>query len=190
MEKSPIIFNGSYFSKKPSGISVVSEELAKSFNQESMSLFAPFKVGNSKFYKLEKSFYPENGFKAHLRRLYWNQFKLSKIIKDNKDSILFSPLPEAPIIKGIKSVVLVHDLLPRRMKCNLPISLYHYIYIPMVVKFASKVICNSSKTAYEVSKNLKVPDQKIEVIKLGIKRDKFIPYNFNRELKSSHFFYV
>ena len=51
----------------------------------------------------------------------------------------------------------------------------------MVVKFASKVICNSSKTAYEVSKNLKVPDQKIEVIKLGIKRDKFIPYNFKRD---------
>ena len=116
MEESPIIFNGSYFSEKPSGISVVSQALAISFQTRKISLYAPFKVGNSKFYKLPKSFYPEYGFKAHLKRLNWNQFKLSKIIKKNKDSILFSPLPEAPITKGIKSVVLVHDLLPLRIK--------------------------------------------------------------------------
>ena len=96
MKESQIIFNGSYFSEKPSGISVVSQQLAKSFKQEILSLYAPFKVGNSKFYKLPKSFYPEYGFKAHLRRLNWNQFKLSKIIKNNKNSILFSPLPEVP----------------------------------------------------------------------------------------------
>ena len=130
MEESPIIFNGSYFSKKPTGISVVSEQLAISFKQEQISLYAPFKVGDSKYYKLPKSFYPEYGFKAHLRRLSWNQFKLAKLVKRKKDSILFSPLPEAPISQGIKSVVLIHDLLPLRMKCSLPLSLYHYYYIP------------------------------------------------------------
>ena len=59
-----------------------------------------------------------------------------KVIEDiafvknyNKNSILFSPLPEAPITKGIRSVILVHDLLPLRIKCSLPLSLYHYFYV-------------------------------------------------------------
>ena len=181
MEESPIIFNGSYFSEKPSGISVVSQQLAKSFKQENLSLYAPFKVGDSKFYQLPKSFYPEYGFKAHLRRLSWNQFKLSKIIKKKRNSILFSPFPEAPICKGIRSVVLIHDLLPLRMKCSLPLFLYHYFYIPLVVKNASKVICNSSTTAKEVSKKLKVPYKKLEVIKLGFDKSNFLPLGLKRE---------
>ena len=180
MKENPIIFNGSYFSEKPSGISVVSEQLAKSFKQENLSLYAPFKVGNSKFHKLPKSFYPEYGFKAHLRRLNWNQFKLAKIIK-RRDSILFSPLPEAPIVKGIRSVVLIHDLLPLRMKCSLPLSLYHHFYVPLVAKNASKVICNSSTTAEEVSKKLKVPFEKLEVIKLGFDKSNFIALGLKRE---------
>ena len=89
MLKNRIIFNGSYFSKKPTGISVVSQQLAISFKQELISLYAPFKVGDSEFYRLPKSFYPENGFNAHFKRLIWNQFKLQKILKHNKDSILF-----------------------------------------------------------------------------------------------------
>ena len=181
MEESRIIFNGSYFSEKPSGISVVSQALASSLKQEKISLYAPFKVGNSKFYSLPKSFCPEYGLKAHLKRLNWNQFKLSKIIKKNKDSILFSPLPEAPISKDIRSVVLVHDLLPLRLKCNLPLSLYHRFYVPLVVKNASKVICNSLTTANEVSKKLRVPHKKIEVIKLGFNKSKFVALGIKRE---------
>ena len=181
MEESRIIFNGSYFSEKPSGISVVSQELALSFKQEKISLYAPFKVGHSKFNILPKSFCPEYGFKAHLKRLNWNQFKLSKIIKKNRDSILFSPLPEAPINKGIRSVVLVHDLLPLRLKCNLPLSLYHHFYVPLVLKNASKVICNSLTTANEVSKKLKVPYKKLEVIKLGFNKSKFFDLGLKRE---------
>ena len=181
MKESPIIFNGSFFSKKPSGISLVSQELAISFKQEKISLYAPFKVGNSKFHKLPKSFYPENGFKAHLRRLSWNQFKLQKILKSNKDSILFSPLPEAPLTKDIKSVILIHDLLPLRIKSSLPLSIYHHFYVPQVVKNASKVICNSYTTANEVSKKLKVPDKKLEIIKLGFNRKKFEALDLKRE---------
>ena len=181
MKEKPIIFNGSYFSKKPSGISLVSQQLATSFKQDTISLYAPFKVGNSKFHKLPKSFYPENGLEAHLRRLIWNQFQLSKILKKNNDSVLFSPLPEAPLTKGIKSVILIHDLLPLRMKTSLKLSFYHYFYVPLVVKNASKVLCNSSTTANEVSKKLKVPDNKLEIIKLGFNKDNLIKYNLKRK---------
>lgn len=181
MKEKPIIFNGSYFSRKPSGISVVSQQLAISLRQELISLYSPFKVGNSKFHKLSKSFYPENGFKAHLRRLSWCQFKLSKILKNNKDSILFSPLPEAPINKDIRSVILIHDLLPFRMKTSLPHSIYHFLYVPLVVKNASKVFCNSLTTANEVSRKLKVSDNKLEIIKLGLNKDNFQVLHLKRE---------
>ena len=181
MNNNKIIYNGSFFSKRPSGISLVSQELAVSFKQEKISLYAPFKVGNSEFHKLPESFYPENGFKAHLRRLSWNQFKLQKILKNNKDSILFSPLPEAPITKGIKSVILIHDLLPLRIRSSLQLSIYHHFYIPMVVKNASKIICNSFTTANEVSKKLKVPDNKLEIIKLGFNRNNFEALDLKRE---------
>ena len=181
MKENPIIFNGSYFSHKPSGISLVSQQLAISFKQDIISLYAPFKVGNSRFHKLPDSFYPENGFKAHIKRLSWNQFKLQKILKNNKDSILFSPLPEAPLNKSIKSVIMIHDLLPLRIMSSFSLTFYHYFYVPMVVKNASKVICNSLTTADEVSKKLKVPDKKLEIIKLGFNQNNFEAIDLNRE---------
>ena len=81
-----------------------------------VSLYAPFPVGDSKFNKLPRSFYPEFGMKAHIRRLIWNQFTLSEIIKKNHESVLLSPLPEAPLVKGLKSVILIHDLVALRLK--------------------------------------------------------------------------
>ena len=67
--RSQIIFNGIYFSDKPSEISMASQELALTFKQEKISLYAHFKVGHSKFNILPKSFDLEYGFNAHLKRL-------------------------------------------------------------------------------------------------------------------------
>ncbi len=181
LESRPIIFNGSYFSKRPTGISVVSQQLAKALNQELVSLYAPFPVGDSQFNKLPRSFYPELGMKAHIRRLIWNQFTLSEIIKKNHESVLLSPLPEAPLVKGLKSVILIHDLVALRLKYFSPLFPYHYIYVPLVVKYASKILCNSSATAEEVCNKLKVPYNKIEIIKLGFQTSKLFPLCYSRE---------
>ena len=181
MKSRPIIFNGSYFSKKPTGISVVSEQLAKSLNQDLLSLYAPFPVGNSHFIKLPDTFYPELGIRAHIKRLHWTQYKLSKILKENKDSILFSPLPEAPINKNVKSIVVVHDLMALRLKNFSFLYPYHRFYVPLVLRNASKVLCNSSETAREVKQLLNIPEKKIEIIKLGFNKSDFIPLNISRE---------
>ena len=181
MKTRQIIFNGSYFSKKPTGISVVSEQLAKYLNQNLLSLYAPFPVGNSHFIKLPDTLDPELGLRAHIKRLYWTQYKLSIILKNNKDSILFSPLPEAPLVKNTKSIVLVHDLMALRLKNYSLLYPYHRFYVPLVLKNASKVLCNSNETATEVKQILKIPDKKIEIIKLGFNNINFIPSNITRE---------
>jgi len=175
VQKKRIIFNGSYFSKKPNGISLVSRELAKSINPNLMTLLAPFSDNNTEFHKIPYNLSPDFGLSSHARRLFWNQFDLGNYLKKEKDSVLFSPLPEAPIFRGIKSVVLVHDLLPLRIPYLTPLLPYHIFYVPLVLKNATKVLCNSSATASEVHEKLSIPYKKIEIVKLGFNRNTLKP---------------
>ena len=181
MLKKRIIFNGSYFSKKPNGISLVSRELAKSINPDLMTLLAPFSDNQTNFQKIPDNLSPDYGIYSHVRRLFWNQFHLGNYLKKERDSILLSPLPEAPIFRGIKSVVLVHDLLPLRIPYLTPLLPYHICYVPIVLKNAAKVLCNSSATASEVHEKLKISHKKIEIVKLGFNRSILKPLNKVKE---------
>ena len=181
MLKKRIIFNGSYFSKKPNGISLVSRELAKSINPDLMTLLAPFSDNQTNFQKIPDNLSPDYGIYSHVRRLFWNQFHLGNYLKKERDSILLSPLPEAPIFRGIKSVVLVHDLLPLRIPYLTPLLPYHICYVPIVLKNAAKVLCNSSATASEVHDKLKISHKKIEIVKLGFNRSILKPLNKVKE---------
>ncbi len=181
MIKKRIIFNGSYFSKKPNGISLVSRELAKSINPNLMTLLAPFSDNQTHFHKIPENLSPDNGLYSHARRLFWNQFHLGNYLKKERDSILLSPLPEAPIFRGIKSVVLVHDLLPLRIPYLTPLLPYHICYVPIVLKNASKILCNSSATASEVHEKLNISHKKIEIVKLGFNRSILKPLNRVKE---------
>ena len=181
MIKQRIIYNGSYFSRKPNGISVVSRELAKSINPNPMTLLAPFSDNQCNFHKIPENLSPDNGLYSHARRLFWNQFHLGNYLKKKSDSILFSPLPEAPIFRGIKSVVLVHDLLPLRIPYLTPLLPYHICYVPIVLKNAAKILCNSLATANEVHEKLNISHKKIEIIKLGFNRGTLRPLNRVKE---------
>ena len=175
MPKKRIIFNGSYFSKKPNGISLVSRELAKSINPNLMTLLAPFSDNQTNFQKIPDNLSPDFGLYSHARRLFWNQFHLGNYLKKERDSILLSPLPEAPIFRGIQSIVLVHDLLPLRIPYLTPLLPYHLCYVPIVLKNATKVLCNSLATATEVHEKLNISHKKIEIVKLGFNRNTLKP---------------
>ena len=81
MIKQRIIYNGSYFSRKPNGISVVSRELAKSINPNLMTLLAPFSDNQINFQKIPENLSPDYGLYSHARRLFWNQFYLGNYLK-------------------------------------------------------------------------------------------------------------
>ena len=93
MIKQRIIYNGSYFSRKPNGISVVSRELAKSINPNLMTLLAPFSDNQSNFHKIPENLSPDNGLYSHARRLFWNQFHLGNYLK--KEYSIHSILQES-----------------------------------------------------------------------------------------------
>jgi len=180
------LFNGSYIDNKPSGIGVVARELANSLDNELVKVLSPIGISSSREIPIPNNLSPINGTKGHLRRLIWTQNKLPEIIKQVGADFLISPLPEAPIFKSVRSIVLVHDLLPLRYPQLTPLLSYHLIYVPLVVHNSVRVLCNSNATAHEIHKRLKVPLDKLITIPLGYDSKKLYPLN----LKRSSFFLV
>lgn len=93
----------------------------------------------------------EQGKWGHLRRLLWTQFQLPQHYRDRQAALLFSPVPEAPLWAGCRSVVMVHDLIPLRFPhWTSPLTPYFQYYVPRVLAQAQHIVCNSRATADEV----------------------------------------
>lgn len=57
-----------------------------------------------------------------------------------------------PLFSKVKSVIMVHDLIPLRFpkKKNSPLTPYFRYYIPQVCQQAEHIICNSKATADDI----------------------------------------
>ncbi len=111
---------------------------------------------------------PDSGKRGHLARLLWTQQQLPRIYQSRKSHLIFSPIPEAPLFSACRSVVMVHDLIPRRFPQPWsPLTPYHRYYIPQVVQQAEHVICNSMSTAADVMHFCHIPSHKITPIMLA-----------------------
>ena len=106
---------------------------------------------------------------------------LPALMKRHGSDLLLSPLPEAPLFRGIRSVVLVHDLIPLRFPRVTPLLAYHMTYLPLVLQQAERVLCNSLSTARDVHQRLKVPHHKLQPISLGVNPNQFYPLDRQRE---------
>ena len=174
------LFNGSYIDDQPSGIGVVARELAGVLDSKLIRILDP----NNKFkhnnIPIPNNLSPKHGTRGHLRRLLWTQNKLPNLLKQTGAKYLISPLPEAPLFRGIRSIVLVHDLIPLRYPQLTPLFSYHLIYVPLVVHRAFRVLCNSEATAREIHHRLKVPLNKIITIPLGYNSNTIYPLKLKR----------
>jgi glycosyltransferase involved in cell wall biosynthesis len=127
-------------------------------------------------YPIPDNMTPEQGFKGHLRRLWWTQVQLSRIYQNLQASLLFSPLPEVPLSSNCKSVVMVHDLIPLRFPSPYsPSTLYFRDYIPQVLQQSSHIICNSQATARDIVDFLGIAAGKITPIPLAYDHNHFRP---------------
>ncbi|MFN9660308.1 MAG: glycosyltransferase family 4 protein [Cyanobacteriota bacterium] len=124
---------------------------------------------------------PEHGRRGHLARLLWTQNQLPRLLKASGASLLLSPLPEAPLLRGVRSVVLAHDLLPLRHPQPSPLLAYHLAYVPLVLHRAVRVLCNSEATAREVRHRLGVPTRRLVPIRLGFDPGLLRPLGLRRE---------
>jgi hypothetical protein len=137
MSTAPLaLFNGSYISARPTGIGVVARDLAAELNPAQIRLLLPHQpqtaVADPTAIAIPGDLSPEHGARGHWRRLCWTQNQLPKLMRQQQASLLLSPLPEAPLLRGVRSVVLAHDLLPLRYPQPGPLLAYQLAYVPLV----------------------------------------------------------
>ncbi len=103
-----------------------------------------------------------------MARLMWTQLELPKIYRQLDSRLLFSPIPEAPVLSGCRYVVTVHDLIPLRFPRWLsPLTPYHRYYLPRVLGAAEHIICDSMATAKDVTDFLHIPASKVTPVLLA-----------------------
>lgn len=167
------LFNGSYLGPKPTGIGVVARDLVAALDPALVPLLSPQSADPGSpperphSIPIPANLSPDHGSRGHLRRLLWTQYRLPELMRAHGVPLLLSPLPEAPLLRRVRSVVLAHDLLPLRYPQPTPLLAYHLAYVPAVLHRAALVLCNSEATAREVHGRLAVPLRRLVTIRLG-----------------------
>ncbi|MHC5610774.1 MAG: glycosyltransferase family 4 protein [Nostoc sp.] len=173
-----LIINLSILFCQKTGISNYAKNLFPYLKNLQPTLLTAEKYPEFDCYRVSENLSPDRGTKGHFDRLLWTQFQLPKIYKKLKSSLLFSPLPEAPLNSSCRFVVMSHDLTPLRFpKRFSPLTPYHRYYIPQVLKQAQHIICNSQATAKDITDFYQIPTSKITPIPLAHDRTNFCPLN-------------
>ena len=172
---SSIVFNGSYITKKDTGIGVVSRDLMNSLSAQNFTTLIPHDLGIRGDIYIPNNLSPGQGYKSHLRRLFWLQKAVPHIMKKLNAEYFFSPLLEAPLFTNVKSIVLAHDLIPIRYPSISFLTLYHLVYIPLILKQSKLILCNSISTANDLHDFYKIPRCKLYPIRLGFNNQKYYP---------------
>ena len=170
-----IVFNGSYITKKNTGIGVVSKDLLYSLSAHKITTLIPKDLGIKGDIYIPNNLSPGTGLKSHFRRLYWLQNSVPKLMNNLNAEYFLSPLLEAQLFSNIKSIVLAHDLIPIRYPSVSFLTLYYLIYIPLILKQSKLILCNSISTANDLHRFYKVPMHKLFPIKLGFNNKKYYP---------------
>ncbi|MGQ4649213.1 glycosyltransferase [Lyngbya aestuarii] len=132
------------------------------------TLLTPQTIAHTKCYLVPSNLNPDHGTKGNLRRLLWTQLQLPRLYKKLRSRLIFSPVPEAPIYRGCRYIVMCHDLIPLRFPM-LPPNLRRYCryYVPQVLAGAEHIICNSTATARDITDFFQIPAAKITPIHLA-----------------------
>lgn len=182
MSPTPLaLFNGSYLGRRPTGIGVVARDLVAALDPAEVPLLDPLGGDRPGSLPIPDNLGPEHGRAGHLRRLLWTQNQLPGLLRRHGAPLLLSPLPEAPLLRGVRSLVLAHDLLPLRYPQLTPLLAYHLAYVPLVLHRAVRVLCNSEATAREVHGRLGVPSRRLVPIRLGFDPGLLRPLGLARE---------
>ncbi|PHV62924.1 glycosyltransferase family 1 protein [Cyanobacterium aponinum UTEX 3222] len=177
MEK-PLLVNLSMLLAKPTGIANYVINILPYFDSlEYISLVAKQYYQENIYknpYFVSEKYSPDYGSKGHFLRLLWTQLKVPNIYQQSGSNLLFSPVPEMPLFSKVKSVIMVHDLIPLRFpKKNSPLTPYFRYYIPQVCQQAEHIICNSKATADDIINFFGINADKITPIYLGYNPETF-----------------
>ncbi len=171
----PILANLSFAPTQSTGWLSYSLNLLKELKSLDIDVLSPMEISGIKCHQSPPDITTSSGIKGHLKRLLWTQFKLPNRYSQMHSTLLFSPIPEAPLFSSCSYVVTVHDLIPLRFPQWFSITqrLYCSYYIRAVIKQSKHVICDSIATAEDLSRFLEVTEDKITVIPLAYDNKSF-----------------
>ena len=160
-----LLINLSFLADKPTGHTVYANSLLPHLRRLDPILLTSQTFQGDRCYPIPANLTPDQGGKGHLLRLLWTQFELPTLYKTLKGSLLFSPIPEAPLFTKIRHVVTLHDLIPLRfLKRFSPRTPYFKHYIPRVLSQAEQIICISEATAQDAMSFFNISAKKMTVI--------------------------
>ncbi len=163
-----LLVNLSVIFAKPTGIGRYALNILPYLTPLQPTLLTAENLDNFQCFTIPNNLSPEQGIRGHLNRLIWTQWQLPPIYQKLQGTLLFSPLPEAPLFSNCRFVVMVHDLIPLRFpRLTSPLTHYFRYALPEILKQATHIICNSQATAREIGEVFSIQENKITPILLG-----------------------
>jgi glycosyltransferase involved in cell wall biosynthesis len=193
--KDSLLINLSFLFAKPTGISIYAANIfpyLKTLNPTLLISPVATKIeqeaADYSSYFVPSGMTPAQGTRGHIRRLLWTQLQLPKISQKLHSSLLFSPLPEAPLFTKCRYIVTVHDLIPLRFpRRGSPLTTYFKYYLPQVLAQAQHILCDSQSTADDLLNFYNISSDKITPVLLAHNPNHF---RFLDLPTSNYFLYV
>ncbi|MEB3212191.1 MAG: glycosyltransferase family 1 protein [Leptolyngbyaceae bacterium] len=165
---SGLIVNLAFLNQQPTGLMTYGVNVISHLRSLTPTLLTPQPFPEEHTYSIPATMTADQGSKGHARRLVWTQIQLPAIYRQLDASLLFSPIPEAPLGTRTRYVVTVHDVIPLRFpKRFSPLTLYSRYYVPHVLRQAQHILANSTATAEDVVKFFGIPASSITPIPLA-----------------------
>jgi glycosyltransferase involved in cell wall biosynthesis len=172
----PLLVNLSYLFSQPTGLATYGRNLYPYLKCLDPTLLISQTVPDFNCHRVPGDMTPAQGTKGNLKRLLWTQWQLAKIYQTHQASLLFSPIPEAPLNRSCRYIVTVHDLIPLRFPQRKSLlTLYFKYYFPPLLAQAEHIFCNSQATADDLKNYFGIPATKMTPTLLAYDRSHFYP---------------
>jgi glycosyltransferase involved in cell wall biosynthesis len=168
-----LLVNLAFVPTRPTGHAIYANQLVPNLNALNPILLTHQEMVGYSCYRIPGDMNPDYGTRGHLRRVLWTQFQLPNIYRQCSARLLFSPIPEMPLWSRCRSVVTLHDLIPLRFPRRSPLTTYFRLYIPLVLRQAQQVLCDSAATARDAMDYYQIPASKLAVVPLAHDRAHF-----------------
>ncbi len=110
-----------------------------------------------------------------MRFLYTNTMLVVRARKAGID-VLYCPVMEFPFVRRPRIVVTVHDLHPVYFPEQFGVSSVHFrLSLGLLPRLASRIICPSRFVKTEILKRLRIAENRVDVVPLGLDRHLFTP---------------
>ena len=171
-----LLINLAVLFDKPTGIATYAQNVIHRLDSLHPTLLSARKFDAFDCYAIPDNMTPAQGSKGHLKRLLWTQLQLPQIYQKLTADLIYSPIPEAPLYSNCRYVVMCHDLIPLRFpRLTSPLTNYFRYIVPLVLKQAEHIICNSEATARDILDFYDIAAHKITPILLGYDASNFYP---------------